>query len=344
VGHRAAAEIPSLYGIRAIAALAVVISHADLRIKIGGLAVTCFFVLSGYLITHLLLRERSQTGTVSLKQFYFRRTLRIFPAFWAFAGVYLILSLVAGRHVDWLAYAAIVLYAGNYWMAVNGLGATMNHTWSLAVEEQFYLLWPAIFRLADPRRLVRWLAGAIVGVWVYRSCALWLGAPWEYVYVSFETRLDGLAVGCLMALALHARMIPTWLVRVRWLAIAAAVAVAGIRLIPGLPVWLGYILAPPAFAVLILHAVTHHDSYAYRWLNAPVIRTLGLWSYSLYLYHPLSDDITRRLGDFGFMNVPIEVAVSIALAAGSYYMIERPVLMLRDRTRRRQQRPVAAAA
>src|SRR3954454_4666853 len=93
------AEIPSLFGIRGLAALLVVLGHIDDRIGVGGQAVTCFFVLSGFLITHLLLAEFAKTGSISLKRFYFRRTVRIFPAYFGYCGLYLFLKLCLGKPI-----------------------------------------------------------------------------------------------------------------------------------------------------------------------------------------------------------------------------------------------------
>src|SRR6476469_4231620 len=196
------AEIPSLFGIRALAALLVVLGHIDDRIGVGGQAVTCFFVLSGFLITHLLLKETGKTGSVSLKQFYFRRTLRIFPAYFGYCALYLFLKLCLGKPIDWPAYAACLMYVSNFYQAA-GLGtSTMNHTWSLATEEQFYLLWPALFVFFSQRhQLIRALLVAIGCVWIYRTVHLLLyPAALDYVYLRFETSCDALAIGCLCAI------------------------------------------------------------------------------------------------------------------------------------------------
>jgi peptidoglycan/LPS O-acetylase OafA/YrhL len=323
-------EIQSLNGIRGAAITAVVVSHAWRTLaSIGPYAVACFFVLSGFLITNLLLEERERTGATVLRKFYARRAMRIVPAFWVFCGLYVAIYFLTGRQVDWPAFAACALFVSNYYMGIHGPGATMNHTWFLAVEVQFYLLWPAIFRRVAGHQtaLIRGLGSVIVCVWALRVILQYgLGVRGEYIYCAFETRLDGLALGCLCAILAQADRLPGWLIKCRWLGLAAVAAICALAVSP-IPNATMY--STPAFALLILHGVWYYDTAAYRWLSWAPLRRLGTWSYSIYLYHVMTKRIVPV--STGWFRVPLEIAVAVLLGAASYYIVERPALSLRDR-------------
>src|SRR5881628_2466461 len=136
-------HLPALDGLRAVAVFTVIVYHFGIAAVPGDLGVSAFFVLSGFLITWLLLREHAANGTVSLTRFYTRRVLRIFPAYYAFLALSFAIDHL--RHDPWspaLRNSAIV-YLINYFNAFNGHPNTsIAHAWSLAIEEQFYLLWP----------------------------------------------------------------------------------------------------------------------------------------------------------------------------------------------------------
>jgi len=146
-------HLPSLDGLRGIAALLVVFYHFGIEFGFhpppGYLGVLIFFVLSGFLITWLLLKESSATGTVSLSGFYLRRSLRIFPAFYGFWLFSIGVRILGHRTIAWGAAIASFFYVSNYYYSlVPGADTFMLHTWSLANEEQFYLLWPWVFKRA----------------------------------------------------------------------------------------------------------------------------------------------------------------------------------------------------
>ncbi|MGH9659582.1 MAG: acyltransferase family protein, partial [Bryobacteraceae bacterium] len=198
-----------LDGIRAVAALTVVGYHYSPSCCPwipGRMAVLAFYVLSGFLITHLLLEESESTGAVSLSRFYWRRSLRIFPAFYVYWVVGLAVTALLLRRVVWGDAASALFYVSNYYLARDGPHEPfVGHTWSLALEEQFYLLWPVVFvkLRGDLRRMARVLAGVVVATWIYRSLlALW-GVKSMYLISAFETRMDHLAVGCLLAVAMR---------------------------------------------------------------------------------------------------------------------------------------------
>src|SRR5262245_22242535 len=139
-------HIPALDGFRAIAVLLVIFYHFGFEKVPGGSGVTMFFVLSGFLITWLLLKEHEKNGKISLKGFYRRRILRIFPAFYAYWLGLVFLLLITGKSILWPHAIASFVYLTNYYNAILGDPNTgFSHTWSLAIEEQFYLLWPFFF-------------------------------------------------------------------------------------------------------------------------------------------------------------------------------------------------------
>lgn len=170
----------------------MVFYHFGIGLVSGGVGVLMFFVLSGFLITWLLLKEDAKYGDISLRDFYVRRTLRIFPAFYFYA-LFLIgfLVFVEQRYLNWPQTLAALLYVNNYYQAITGDPNTgFSHTWSLGIEEQFYLLFPLVFvkLRRNPQRLAKLLAGSILGVWVYRLVLVLADVNQGYIYEAFDTQ------------------------------------------------------------------------------------------------------------------------------------------------------------
>jgi len=206
--------IPGLDGLRALAVLLVIGHHLGVAVINGSLGVMMFFVLSGFLITWILLQESERSGTVSLKRFYRRRSLRLFPALIVFTAAALLVPLLRGNEPQWVPALASMLYISNYFFALHHHGESdFGHTWSLSIEEQFYLLWPVLFLLGknNLRRLAGILFAVVGAVWLYRAALfLFFGVRTEYLYRAFETRMDHLAVGCLLAVVLHRGYLQRW--------------------------------------------------------------------------------------------------------------------------------------
>ncbi len=322
------AEIPSLYGIRGIAAMTVVLSHIGVPASNAMYAVICFFVLSGFLITHLLLVELDRTTDISLRRFYLRRALRIFPAFYGYAFCYVVGRLVLKLPVDWLGLISCLTYTSNYFFAFSGHPlATMVHVWSLAVEEQFYLIWPfLLWRFRDNRSgTMKGLLWAILVIWTYR----WIMdfyCPGLYVSGAFETRADALAIGCLLAMANRAFRIPRWLIDWKWLGLAAILVICACSITQVNGARFAWAAVALACAVILIQAVAHSRTPWYNWLNSRPLYALGVISYSLYLYHPFANRLPEAL-----RKLPIEIAFSITLATASYFIVERPFLRLKER-------------
>ncbi|KPM55059.1 acyltransferase [Frankia sp. R43] len=208
---------PALDGVRALAMLCVLVFHMD-ALPGGYLGVDVFFVLSGFLISRQLLAERDRTGRVCLPRFYLRRAYRLLPAFWmlvlvGFTAVVVLGVGTAGERDEFLhTLAAAMLYVNNYFQVVqqNTGAGWLGHTWSLSLEEQFYLLWPLLLlvlcrRPWIDRRLPVVLLGGVVVVMLWRDALNASGASATRTYFGLDTRADALLVGCALAAWLRAR-------------------------------------------------------------------------------------------------------------------------------------------
>ncbi len=336
--------IAGLDGVRTLAILLVLADHFLLTDRIGihhafgPLGVTIFFVLSGFLITSMLLKEYRRTGTVSLSNFYRRRAYRIFPTFYC---CWLLTSLVdLTWHIfDWKAAVASFFYFMDYWRAFGPADSPvqMYISWSLAIEEKFYLLWPLLFLFllrtrSSPMRI---LSVIILGQWMYRVI-LFLGfhVRGSYMYYAFDMRADALLVGCLLAMLLEneaTRAQCRRLLTHQWLAVAP----------PAFLLWAAYatpILGHPALtllwsaqplvvAVMLVQAM-YWGAKTWKVCSSWIVRTIAHLSYALYLYQPLASRIVglKRLPHIGITTAILTVIMSVA----SYYLIEKPFMRIRD--------------
>lgn len=350
--------LPSLDGLRAIAVFSVVFYHFGLPYINGGLGVLIFFVISGFLITWLLLKEEQRWGDVSLKLFYLRRTLRIFPAFYAYWALVVIgLGMILGKRIDWPQAVASFFYVGNYYQALFGDPNTgLSHTWSLAIEEQFYLLWPLLFIASrNEKGRIRLLVTAILSVWVYRAVLrLVFNVHQGYIYEALDTRADHLLIGCLLAtLLFHGRAVSLWnaltgRVGYLWVTLSLLGASSIASSIAGVLYRdiVGFIVDPLLTSVLIVQALAFSGSTA-SWMSWSWVAFPGRISYSIYLYQQIVLDPVKKL--FAGFPMLVQLVMSIlcvvAVAALSYYVIETPFLRLKDRwgKRRKSEKPLTVA-
>jgi peptidoglycan/LPS O-acetylase OafA/YrhL len=324
-------RVASLDGLRALAVLPVLATHSFSALPIGGVGVSVFFVLSGYLITSLLLRERDDTGRIALGLFYLRRAARLYPALLAMLAVTVALGGGVGP----------ALIAGTYTTNLfNSFGignAPYAHTWSLAMEEQFYLVWPFLLPvvLRHGRRAWAWLAGLAV---------LSAGAGWVLGALTDGTagvhtfnpvfRAHGLIVGCLVALYLHARPAPLrrpgLLVTSGLAVVAVSVAVA---LIPGHPIALGWNAVTPVIggALLIAGLVSGGAPGIGRVFAAAPAVWLGTRSYAIYLWHVPLIALGEARGWPQWLAALVGVPTAIIVSGVSYRWVERPFLRLKAR-------------
>ena len=339
-GAKSSRKIPSLDGLRAISIVFVLLGHlagtAHAPAFFGyldgfaQLGVTVFFVISGYLITTLLMKEREKTGTISLKDFYIRRAARILPAAYVFTTIAVIWYW---KELRGLEITAAYLYFHNY---VNG-SWSLAHLWSLSIEEQFYLVWPALCLLGFER--TRKIAMWTIALSPFIRIACYFMGFRELGRYSF-TVADTLATGCLLAM-----MAPTLkrydrLLLTRTTGLVSAVVVVGTHVAS---FWhpltkyynsFGVTLVQIAIAVLIYNAV--HLKYSF--LNWKPVAGIGVLSYSLYLWQQL---FLNRYSEQWYTAFPQNIVLASLAAMASYLIVEQPMLRLRERL---QQKPAAKVA
>ncbi|MFI5361865.1 MAG: acyltransferase family protein [Elusimicrobiota bacterium] len=336
----AASRLPSLDGLRFIAALLVILGHGGLGLPAGD-GVTYFFVLSGLLFSWLFQKEWAAHGRIDFKQFYVRRAFRIIPAFYAAILFTVLGKLALHLPVNFPHAAASALFVGNYYNAFHGHPATgFDLFWSLGVEEQFYLLWPlcfVFFMNKGPRALSRFLAASIAAVCAWRSLlALGFGVASPYLYDAFDTRFDSLALGCLAGLWVtngKANAALARLTRTGFEPLLSLAGIVGLNLAASAFHYsVGFTLEAALMAVLIAQLVVLHDHGLWRWLNHRSLKFLGTLSYSTYLYHAWGLALAGKLKMLPLApRVAVGVALSLGLACASYYAVERPFLSLRRR-------------
>jgi peptidoglycan/LPS O-acetylase OafA/YrhL len=345
---------PALDGMRGFAVLAVMLVHATtIPFKGGFIGVDVFLVLSGFLITLLLLQEWDRNGRVNLRSFCLRRALRLLPALVALLIVYVIAGylflakIFVQRPADYVIDALIVLFYASNWTNALGLERPqlLGHAWSLAVEGQFYILWPmCLIGLArivrDKGRILAITLVLAAVVYLHRLQLLVGGASVWRLHLGLDTRLDTLLAGCALAIALSAGLVPRGK-RFRVLANSAALAAAaGLVALAVVADWyqpwvftLVFPLVALCTVLLIVKVIVVPGGVLSRILELPPIVWTGRISYGLYLWHY---PIFRTLQQMGY-RAPLVLAVGGALtfasATLSYYALERPLL------RRRPEQP-----
>jgi peptidoglycan/LPS O-acetylase OafA/YrhL len=289
----------------------------------GSVGVTLFFVLSGFLITALLLQEKRDTGRIKLSDFYRRRALRLLPAVVAVSLSVAVGLLVLGEPERALAEGLAPLTYVVNWLRILGLDLEqMSHTWSLAVEEQFYLVWPMAFIgiMALRMRPVVGLLVAAGGLCIWRLLLVLEGASRSRVFLGTDTNADALLVGCALAFGLsHSgrrapRFAPEIGLALFLMALGAgALGEAGVATI-------GLTAAALSGGLLVWWLATTERSI----LDWRPLVGLGVISYGVYLWH---GPIIRSLPDVAPPLVVGPLVVLVAIA--SYHWIERPFLMRR---------------
>lgn len=341
-------HIPSLDGMRAIAVMFVFVGHAQLIPFPGNFGVTLFFFLSGYLITTLMRAEIADTGTVSLRQFYLRRTLRILPPFYLVLWTTALL-VNAGVFVgDAFPFPVFMqsMHLSNYQIAINGYEGYPLGTfayWSLAVEEHFYLGFPLVYlwmrrQTFEPRKQALILAGVCAVVLAWRCLLIFgFGASHDRVYVSTDTRIDSILFGCILAIYGNPVLEGNRLTspRVAWVLcpLAAAVLLATF-VIPGdaFRETIRYTLQGLAIYPLFAVAIRYWQWGPFRLLNLAPVTFLGALSYSLYLSHEIVIyNLYPHLPLPGVLRAIVALGLSVGVATTIYYLVERPLARVRRR-------------
>ncbi len=343
--------IPQLDGLRAVAISLVLVHHvfttwfwtaaprALLSVAdYGVVGVDIFFVLSGYLITTILLR--SGGGLPALRHFYFKRILRIWPIY------YLLLALVCA--ISWWTrtpypWARCVVFAQNF-LASWPARADFNQTWSLCVEEHFYLIWPLLVLFLPRRALPAIAAAVVIASPLLRLWGLHSGMDLKQLYSYTPYRLDGIAAGSLLALlGLSSKTVR----RIGWLTFLSCLPAAlwiTVRLGFFEPVRVMFADTLFALGFLGLLCLTLESRPIARILSIRPLRYIGRISYGLYMIHPFVFGFVGRHAG-GLAGIALGSALSVAVAALSWKYLEYPILQLgRDRPTGRQSVPVQPAA
>jgi len=345
--------VPELDGVRGIAILFVLGNHAPLgrfsSLLPGGFAgVDIFFVLSGFLITALLLQEFDRTGSISLSQFYLRRALRLGPALIAMLLVFCLFSFVAydkARARGNCANALIALFYASNWVRIfsrNQLGH-LAHTWSLSAEEQFYILWPIILlsllRFTKQRRYVIMAAAAIAAFsWLVNIHLAMQAVSTRRVWLHLCFGLDSRAETLMIALASGVINFRIKTGIRKGLAVVAPVSLACLLAFTvfGYAIgdgwfYFGFVLLALLAAVLILDVMLSERSPIKRLLGMKWLVWIGSISYGLYLWHWPIFTAMNGFGWKGWVVVSVGLPLTFVFVLGSYYLMEKPILEWKKR-------------
>jgi peptidoglycan/LPS O-acetylase OafA/YrhL len=353
------AKLPSVDGWRALSISMVMAAHSSILPGYpspnlvetffpfffdGNLGVRFFFVISGFLITYLLIQEHDLYGRVSLKGFYIRRALRILPVYFAYLAVIALLQIFTNLH------QAAITWVGDLTFTTNFLprGVISGHLWSLSVEEQFYLLWPLTFvwlikreKYLLPVLVLPMMVALFCHVVSWAQKVPWIIHPLFHIHSSL-VNFDSLATGSLAAFALarHREKLVRWLAG--WGKFYGVVLGVGLVVLPGCDVGClrpltaiaGNLGQAFGFAMLLLASTLYPATF--RPLNWSWVTRLGVISYSVYIWQQIffAGPKTYGFAPVWWMAFPGWLAASLVLGFASYYGLEKPLLKLRAGFRR----------
>ncbi|MFE3163108.1 acyltransferase family protein [Streptomyces sp. NPDC059224] len=363
-------RVAGIDGLRTVAVVLVIVYHVRPDLVPGGsVGVDVFFTISGFVITRLLVAEYARTGRIGLWAFYRRRWLRLMPALLVMCALTALLSLALPLPLFRGTWVAAVLAAGS---AVNlvragasatspDLTAPLGHTWSLGVEEQFYLAWPllvlALLRRSAPRAVLGWVTALCVLPVLWRT-VLWDPAAVHRIYNGPDTRADQLLVGALLALVLarlraddpRLALLRRWAGRLCRPAAVLLVLIAWRIPITETngwsPVWYtaGFLVAAVLSATVVAALQLCPRSRLSRLLSLSAPAWVGRnLSYGMYLWHYPVIRLLHDLGVRGAPLVPVGLLATLVAALASYALLERPLLR-RGRSRVRRPEPAGVAA
>ncbi|MDI9319744.1 MAG: acyltransferase [Phycisphaerales bacterium] len=345
-------KYPSINGLRAISIILVILHHLSIQehffsgtenikwlfpltsfLQDGHLGVNVFFVISGFLITSLMLHEETRTNTISLKNFYIRRTLRIFPAYYFLLLVYFILQVFHLVNISNASWVTSLTYTKYFNWRLDWLTA---HAWSLSIEEHFYLFWPLIFMYARQYRK-KTVMGLILTVPLIRVVLFFHPIIWMDELTIF-TRIDSIATGCLFALYKDEILMK---IQKHW----QKVFYASVIIIFSLPILsllmnkinLGFVFIPLgkthgtianfAIGFIMMYSIFGPRNLWFNFLNLKVINYIGILSYSIYLWQ----QIFISGASHWVTTYPQNLLFIFIIAMSSYHFIEKPFLKLKTK-------------
>lgn len=344
-------RIAGLDGVRAIAVMAVIWHHSHDGMtwlplsQHGFLGVDLFFVLSGFLITHLLLQEREQTSRISLSKFYVRRSLRIFPLYYALLAALAAAFLLLAPETSPLraAFFSELPYHATYTSNSIESSTFLAITWSLSTEEQFYLLWPPILALLGMKSpyllLLAVIANQAINFGLLDTELARAGLPYQSLHI-LQCTFTPILLGCLGAFAIRSQdRAMEWLrqnsATILWVsAMAALVSANWPGDVRGMP-RLVFQVSGAAFLLALYYQQLHPLTRA---LEIRPLVYIGMISYGIYLLHIIAIEVARPAAaslnqGHGWLLFTLSAALSIAMAAISFRVFETPLLKLKSRFR-----------
>jgi peptidoglycan/LPS O-acetylase OafA/YrhL len=345
----------SLNGLRCISIIAVIWHHTASSGFPEGIArqghhgVTLFFAISGFLITTLLIREKEKSGTISLLGFYIRRSLRIFPLYYTVLIVYCVSTVIfEGSSRYGAAFFSnlkfFLTYSSNWFVSLSDSRVIFYFAWSLATEEQFYVLWPSVERFLKGRyaALVAVLMIAVSQAAQYVITSI--DAPAAFPVIVASSISTAICLGVLLAHALNDERIysvASSILGRRWSAAAALAACAAVLYFAPSLGFAERILVPLSFALLVGSCVIREDNCLAGLLSVKPLDWIGTVSYGVYLLHMLSANLVKRILPVFGLEGPLPYflltsIVAVCAATVSYLFYESRFLRLKERIERRR--------
>jgi peptidoglycan/LPS O-acetylase OafA/YrhL len=351
-------HLPSLNGLRAFSILLVLVAHSYRNVYcgyFGDLGVSIFFVISGLLITWLMIRERDATASFSLPNFYIRRSLRILPVFWLLILTVSALKSAQLISISWLDILRALTFTHNYPLSLRSPQAIdyawwLHHTWSLSLEEQFYLIWPSLFAFLPRRVAPRLAASLALSGPILRTLDYYLLPSFRgFEPGAFQTRIDILMAGCAAAFLLES---PVWRQRIGKLRTWPILAATSFFLFLAEPILGIHFATHPlvrtvthvtfptidavAIALAVLVLVAGRRGAMFKVVNLRALQHVGILSYSLYIWQQLflvPSFGTTAIGALWHWPLFIRLVLLYLAALCSFNFLERPLVRLRSRFR-----------